>query len=227
MSTAGATASATSGLHCEVWQPQDFSETPCSSSCSSQSQPPEFFIDFYVSSYATQGDEIISTLRYKNFRQRCDVLTQDSFSWSAISSMLSETDVPYHLQPFFIHQISIRARGIATEPINALSRTIPMVVELMLPEEAMEDSGYRSDTHLGIGSGRASRASIQEMERIEIDGVLGDCVICLDEIDSIGYEIDAVRMSCLHVYHRNCIHKWLELSNRCPLCRFQMPLEEE
>lgn len=225
MSTAAA-AAAVSGLHCEVWQPQDFSETHCSFS-SSSSESPEFFIDFYVSSYATQGDQIISTLRYKNFRQRCDVLTQDSFSWSAISTMLSETNVPYHLQPFFIQQISISARGIATEPTNALSRTIPMVVELVLPEEAMEDSSYGSDTIMGTGSRRASRASIQEMERVEMNGVLSDCVICLDDIVSVGSEIDALRMPCLHIYHRNCIHKWLQLSNRCPLCRFQMPLEEE
>lgn len=91
----------------------------------------------------------------------------------------------------------------------------------------MEESGHGSDPQMGTGSGRASRASIEEMERVdEIDGVLSDCVICLDEI-SIGSEIDAVRMPCFHVYHRNCIQKWLELSSLCPLCRFQMPKEEE
>lgn len=221
-------AAGAGGLHCEVWQPQDFSEeSHCSSSSSSFDQSPEFFIDFYVSSYANQGDQIISTLRYKNFRQRCDVLAQDSFSWSAISCMLSEINVPYHLQPFFIQQISIRVREIASEPNNSLCRTIPLVVELILPEgeDAMDDddeSGW-SEAHLGNGSGRASWDSIEEMERVEIDdGILRDCVICLDEIVSIGF----VRMPCLHFYHRNCIRKWLELSNLCPLCRFQMPMDE-
>lgn len=52
-----------------------------------------------------------------------------------------------------------------------------MINVLMLLEEAMEDSSYGSDTHIGIGSGWANRASIQEMKRTEIDGVLSDCMI--------------------------------------------------
>ncbi|XP_022137468.1 E3 ubiquitin-protein ligase CIP8-like [Momordica charantia] len=209
------------GLHCEVWQPQEWAESDCSSS---SSEPPEFFIDLYVSSYANQGGETISSLRYKNFRRRRDVFTQDSLSWSAISTMLSETSVPYHLQPFFIQHISLRARRIAAQPTNALSRTIPIVVELVLPLPEEEESGSGSDPRVPNGPGRASRASIEEMERAEIElGICGgDCAICLDEI-----ECGAVGMPCSHIYHRNCIVKWLQQNNLCPLCRFQMPLEME
>ncbi|KAF7833364.1 putative E3 ubiquitin-protein ligase ATL45 [Senna tora] len=49
------------------------------------------------------------------------------------------------------------------------------------------------------------------------------CCICLQEyVDDKGVEVSA--MPCRHVYHKDCIVRWLKTSNSCPLCRFQMPI---
>ena len=40
-----------------------------------------------------------------------------------------------------------------------------------------------------------------------------ECSICLDIIDQ-----DKKELICMHKYHKECIEKWLERSNRCPMC---------
>jgi len=42
------------------------------------------------------------------------------------------------------------------------------------------------------------------------------CSICLAEL-SVGSK--AIRLLCLHIYHDECIMKWLDRSNTCPMCR--------
>ena len=42
---------------------------------------------------------------------------------------------------------------------------------------------------------------------------LDECSICLDAIEQNRREL-----KCTHNYHTECIEKWLERSNRCPLC---------
>ncbi|KAL3641923.1 hypothetical protein CASFOL_012738 [Castilleja foliolosa] len=44
-----------------------------------------------------------------------------------------------------------------------------------------------------------------------------DCSICLDEISS-----GAEGLTCGHVFHEDCINKWLKTSHSCPVCRYQM-----
>jgi hypothetical protein len=39
------------------------------------------------------------------------------------------------------------------------------------------------------------------------------CSICLDIIEN-----DERELKCMHKYHNMCIKKWLERSNRCPMC---------
>ncbi|CAL9220993.1 unnamed protein product [Arabidopsis halleri] len=44
----------------------------------------------------------------------------------------------------------------------------------------------------------------------------GYCVICMDMI-RVGSNVEAGRMPCLHVFHRNCGEEWLRNSGICPL----------
>ncbi|EYU40216.1 hypothetical protein MIMGU_mgv1a023559mg [Erythranthe guttata] len=51
------------------------------------------------------------------------------------------------------------------------------------------------------------------------------CSICLEDLSPGGdndFE-EALSMPCSHVYHGDCIKKWLSTSHYCPLCRFEMP----
>ena len=51
----------------------------------------------------------------------------------------------------------------------------------------------------------------------------GVCSICLDDISS-----DGLKLSCGHIYHKECIKKWLMKSSLdCPYCRKSVLLEIE
>ncbi|XVF14278.1 hypothetical protein REPUB_Repub09cG0045000 [Reevesia pubescens] len=74
-----------------------------------------------------------------------------------------------------------------------------------------------------IGQPPASKASIEAMPRIKVNGSGNDCSICLEE-----YKVDeeAREMPCKHVFHSSCVEKWLRIHGSCPVCRFLMPTEE-
>ncbi|KAG5581703.1 hypothetical protein H5410_052330 [Solanum commersonii] len=68
----------------------------------------------------------------------------------------------------------------------------------------------------------ASKSSIVLLESMEADerNSNDECLVCLDEL---GEETEVVRLPCSHMFHAECITKWLENSHYCPLCRFEMP----
>ena len=44
------------------------------------------------------------------------------------------------------------------------------------------------------------------------------CTICLEEFP-VGLEVIQLPRPCCHMYHQDCIIRWLRNSNTCPLCR--------
>ena len=40
------------------------------------------------------------------------------------------------------------------------------------------------------------------------------CVICLMEEPE-----NVIKLKCQHMFHKDCINKWFQHSNRCPICR--------
>lgn len=48
------------------------------------------------------------------------------------------------------------------------------------------------------------------------NGELDGCSICLEEL-SAGHEV--YDLPCSHLYHKKCIHVWLQKHRTCPLCR--------
>lgn len=74
----------------------------------------------------------------------------------------------------------------------------------------------------------ASKASIDAMQSVEIKGGENEndgdqCVICLEEWE-IGEK--AKKMPCKHRFHEGCIVKWLKIHGSCPVCRYEMPMDE-
>ncbi|KAL2520932.1 E3 ubiquitin-protein ligase [Forsythia ovata] len=69
----------------------------------------------------------------------------------------------------------------------------------------------------------ARDSSIKSLERKIIDDQnnnAGSCMICLDEFPKGS---KAICMPCSHIFHSNCLKKWLRTSHYCPICRFEMP----
>lgn len=69
----------------------------------------------------------------------------------------------------------------------------------------------------------ASERSVPELKKVKIESSQSSvqlCAVCLEGL-SVGTE--ATCMPCSHLYHENCILRWLDKSTLCPLCRFEMP----
>ena len=51
-----------------------------------------------------------------------------------------------------------------------------------------------------------------------------ECPICLDDLPSNG---ENKKLICGHVFHKNCINRWLDVSSICPLCRKPVPYKSD
>ncbi|KAL0408699.1 UNVERIFIED_CONTAM: E3 ubiquitin-protein ligase MP [Sesamum radiatum] len=100
----------------------------------------------------------------------------------------------------------------------------------------MESNGGSSlglDSLLGdlffrkVGQRPASKASIDAMPSVEIVNGENDdeqCVVCLEEWEAGNM---AKEMPCKHKFHGDCIEKWLKIRGSCPVCRYEMPADED
>ncbi|KAH0973919.1 hypothetical protein GBA52_015818 [Prunus armeniaca] len=69
----------------------------------------------------------------------------------------------------------------------------------------------------------ASKASVEALEKLVFDGEVDyQCVVCMEEMVR-GDQVTC--LPCSHVFHGNCVIKWLKLSHTCPVCRFKLPTE--
>jgi hypothetical protein len=49
-----------------------------------------------------------------------------------------------------------------------------------------------------------------------------ECIICKTDIASHERKF----LTCLHVFHEECIDNWLHIKNNCPICRVRQPALE-
>ncbi|KAA1132956.1 zinc ion binding [Puccinia graminis f. sp. tritici] len=56
------------------------------------------------------------------------------------------------------------------------------------------------------------------------DGESSDCTVCIDELSNP--EKSLIQLPChpSHLFHRDCIQKWLEGHLGCPICRVEVEL---
>ncbi|KAF8379107.1 hypothetical protein HHK36_028536 [Tetracentron sinense] len=103
---------------------------------------------------------------------------------------------------------------------------IEITVEIQLMIEELSDDEEESeelDEETGVGTSvGASKKSIEGLETMKLERgeSVEHCTVCLEDF-LIG--MDVTKMPCSHTFHRECIARWLEQSNLCPLCRFEMP----
>ncbi|KAG2263144.1 hypothetical protein Bca4012_080394 [Brassica carinata] len=69
----------------------------------------------------------------------------------------------------------------------------------------------------------ARKEAVDNLPTVKICEPL-QCSVCLDEFDK-GCE--AKEMPCKHKFHIRCIVPWLELHSSCPVCRYELPPDEE
>ena len=64
--------------------------------------------------------------------------------------------------------------------------------------------------------------SIMELPVIEDISEGEECPICMDDFISTK----GIKLECNHIFHKECISKWLKGDHRCPVCRHEYPSRE-
>ncbi|XVF36917.1 hypothetical protein REPUB_Repub19eG0100400 [Reevesia pubescens] len=164
-----------------------------------------------------------------------DMFLSEDFGLNTVFSMFSNAGASLDFLQTVIHDILDFAWEIDSDPVNLGRQVIKLIVEVEVFVQEIHQVIDESLSTLNFKP--ASRLSIQSLKRVKLgdeDGLLPfkkrgrfeglssnkQCTICLGELLD-GEEV--VSMPCGHVYHSGCIVRWLETSNLCPLCRYQMP----
>lgn len=79
------------------------------------------------------------------------------------------------------------------------------------------------------GTPPASKIAVEALPEIEVSDQLlasdsAQCAVCMDTFE-LGKK--AKQLPCKHVYHPDCILPWLELHNSCPVCRYELPTDDQ
>lgn len=108
-------------------------------------------------------------------------------------------------------------------------QTAPLELELESESELDQDSEGRNEVEEGVWKG-LSESWIKLLRHLyasvfwEEEGLEEDCSICLNDLVSKDGEEQKknrlFRSPCQHVFHDNCMTKWLRNNDSCPLCRF-------
>eukprot|EP00808_Paulinella_micropora_P010281 g60288.t1 len=75
----------------------------------------------------------------------------------------------------------------------------------------------------------ASAEAVSALPETKVDeellssGKLHDCAVCKDEFQ---LDEEALRMPCMHIFHKDCLLPWLKLHNTCPVCRYELPTDD-
>ncbi|XP_054801403.1 uncharacterized protein LOC129305392 [Prosopis cineraria] len=152
-----------------------------------------------------------------------------------IYMLFSYFDVPENAQPRMAAKILACTEEIVNEsPKNKKILDLYIVLAHISQIQNYNDIGLVDESITDSEDMRlvpASKSSIEGLEKVNVDeqkegSAKGrcDCAICFEDF---SIDSEAVRMPCFHLFHRTCITRRLHHRNTCPLCRFQMPTEND
>ncbi|KAK2654339.1 hypothetical protein Ddye_014195 [Dipteronia dyeriana] len=142
-------------------------------------------------------------------------------------SMLSSTGLPpEYIEGIVSDRVFLCGWRMERDPMNLDYKVLTMTINITVTTPY--DNRQEIDRTISESSSSAmtwftpvSKDAIQRLEKVRFDqDDECKCMICLEEF-STG--VETMRMPCGHLYHEECIVKWLETSHMCPLCRYEMP----
>ncbi|XP_050214294.1 E3 ubiquitin-protein ligase SGR9, amyloplastic-like [Mercurialis annua] len=171
-----------------------------------------------------ESNRIPLTTTHKSFPlPRTLIFSSDDQSRShIINNILSTTGASTDFINSILTEVSSFASEIVSHPSNDNVKilTMGLFICVATPYDDREeiDRFLRETIQENARFEPASKSCIQRLNkiRVEDDGFCQKCVICLAKEE--GEEI--IKLGCGHVFHGDCIIKWLETSHLCPLCRF-------
>jgi len=82
--------------------------------------------------------------------------------------------------------------------------------------------------HNSRGTPPASTNYVDKLPRIIVDEKLVEekleCSVCKDNFQ---FNDNALQLPCSHLYHQDCIEPWLKQHCSCPVCRYELPVDDE
>ncbi|KAL1563263.1 RING-type E3 ubiquitin transferase [Salvia divinorum] len=105
--------------------------------------------------------------------------------------------------------------------MNMLASRIP-IDEMFDLDEALTMAEVSIDNHEeadGESKAKAASRLLDQLPTVEGEGG-GDCAVCSEGLWLGGA---AKQISCGHVFHQDCILRWLSVVCSCPLCRQNWP----
>lgn len=78
------------------------------------------------------------------------------------------------------------------------------------------------------GTPPASKSSVQALPTIKsadkhLNSEMNQCAVCQDDFEK---HMEVKQMPCEHIYHPDCLLRWLEMHSTCPICRYQLPTDD-
>lgn len=117
-----------------------------------------------------------------------------------------------------IEKIIAGSLSVSRSKLNSIHEHL--ILYLCSITEIYQDTSYQTnDFYLALVKKMRNCEQLLRGQCYEYEGILspeGDCVVCLDELQS-----PAVRLPCRHMFCRGCIEGWMRVSDipRCPTCR--------
>jgi hypothetical protein len=96
------------------------------------------------------------------------------------------------------------------------------------PGAAFFESAFQPPDEQGPRQPATAEACLRAMPTVkvtenDIEAENDECTICFDKL-SVGDS--ALRIPCGHLFHDDCVRKWLQSSNQCPVCRYELPTDD-
>ncbi|XP_043687562.1 E3 ubiquitin-protein ligase RNF12-like [Telopea speciosissima] len=173
----------------------------------------------FDSGVSTILDQTTGTSTERSFNIEFSYLLIPQVSECHIHTMLTDLDIPPSSIDSLKEEISTYAfrkalRGRKKNSSGSLDFFICLDVNLI---------GFRRDIDEDFNLVSASQSWIEAVEIVRFEEEEEEeitCMICMEEYVR-GVEI--ARLPCSHIFHSECIAKWLKHKNTCPFCRFAMP----
>lgn len=141
------------------------------------------------------------------------LLASEESSKTFIPHLLSNTNIPhfFHNCAQFIRVVSDSVGSLPADTNSVyLYNLVLEVAETVLPPEILWVYSFMTE--------KPSTSTRKEKVKLEVEDP-SDCAICLQVLRAGSSTEAAAMLPCSHVFHPDCVLRWLLRRNNCPLCR--------
>ncbi|KAK9819481.1 hypothetical protein WJX81_002292 [Elliptochloris bilobata] len=119
------------------------------------------------------------------------------------------------------------APGLPVELDAALQRELEEAIAASLADAEADGARPAGPPPAAKFAVRALRTEALTAERLmELGGVGVECCVCREEL-AVGESVQVMPCSAAHAFHPPCLKPWLAQHNSCPICRHELPTDDE